>query len=90
MKLYRIYTENKNYDEVMEIASKSFKGFTVMKAEGYWRGIPEHGLVIEILADESEADNVTVVAYNIKKFNAQESVLVTESTIEHKFIGAEG
>lgn len=73
--LYRIYTENKNYDAVISaVKTACFNGFTVIKAEGHFDDEKEHALIIDIVADDYQA--VESVAYTIKKMNKQKEVLV--------------
>ena len=46
--LYRLFTENKNYDQIEKLVSESFDGFTLIKTDGIWQGESEHSLIIEI------------------------------------------
>ena len=46
--LYRLFTENKNLKVVENIVSRYFEGFTILKADGYWKLIKEGSLVIEV------------------------------------------
>lgn len=73
--LYRILTEDKNRQEIASIVSKRFDGFTLLAGQGYWKGLAENALAIEI---ESAEDNATVFALadEIKRYNKQEAVLV--------------
>ena len=49
MRLFRIYTENKNYDSIIKpILEMTFDGFTVFRGEGNWKGTGEQSLLIEI------------------------------------------
>lgn len=74
MKLYKIYTENKNRSELVECTCQYFENFTILAATGYWFGKSEHGIVIEIVADaESEIYNL---AWDIRKLLKQDTVLV--------------
>ncbi len=75
MKLFKIYTENKNYNAIVAILKTAcFDGFTITKAEGHFGSDVEHSLVIDIVTDDWQA--VESVAYTIKKTNKQHSVLV--------------
>jgi hypothetical protein len=87
MVLYRLYTEDIKGTE--NLVSWGFEGFTLIKAQGYWKGKVENSLVIEILVDtqNDEADaKVFALADRIKACNKQESVLVTAQIIEAKFV----
>ena len=79
-KLYRIYTEDKDRQGIIELASTHFKGFTVCPAYGYWEGIPESSIIIEIQVDgtDIERNQVYKLAQDIKVQNKQQAVLVIE------------
>ncbi len=80
-KVYRIYTENINRDNVVQIVGEHFEGFTLLDGVGYWQGTPEQSLVIEIIGTEKDAANVELVAYKIKKNNHQQAVLIQEADV---------
>jgi len=80
-KIYRIYTENVNRDDIVKIAGEYFQGFTLLDGVGFWQGTPEQSLIIEIIGTEKDAANVELVAYKIKKNNCQQAVLVQEANI---------
>ena len=83
--LYRIYTENKNYEAIEAMAGTYFPdGFTISKAEGYWLGGHEHSLIIDIVTDDKQS--VFDLAWNIKKNNAQDDVLVVTVPCDVKFV----
>lgn len=73
--LYRIFTENKNQEEIEKLCSKYFEGYTVIKADGFWRLQKENSLIIEIVAEEIDA-KISALAGDIKKNNNQETVLI--------------
>jgi len=77
MKTYRIYTEDKNKDKVIELVSKSFDSFTVMNGLGYWKGIPEKALIIDIVDKRYSLSQVNNLCVEIKKLNKQQAVLLT-------------
>lgn len=75
--LYRILTEDKNRDRVINYVSKYFKGFTVFTALGYWQGKQEPSLIIEIESDLQYArDMVIDVCEHINHENNQECCLM--------------
>jgi len=83
--VYRIYTENKNKEEVAKIVSFFFEGFTMYEGVGYWKGKEEPSLIIEILVEADSNTNVYVakahvneVARAIKQRNNQQAVLCQE------------
>lgn len=85
--LYRILTENKNYQNVANIVSAKFEDFVVIKAEEYQQGKARHSLIIEIVYDSPLTDTLPTLiislCYDIKKLNSQQAVLV-------QIIGCEG
>lgn len=75
MALYRLFTENKNRAELEKLVSEHFSGFTLYNATGYWHKQKEKSLIIEIVADDVDA-NITTLAEAIKVINKQEAVLI--------------
>lgn len=84
--LYRIYTEDINRNEVLEIVAKYFDAFTVIPCKGAWKGAHESSLIIEIIDSDVIAPKVIYCAETIKYTNKQESVLITKSTIESELV----
>ena len=71
---HRILTADINRDTVLSILSKYFDGFTVYPTLGYWKGIPEHSLVVEMIG--SSYTDVLDAAQEIKAANNQDAVIV--------------
>jgi hypothetical protein len=84
MRLYRVFTENKNQPAVERIASKLFEGFTLYNAIGFWKGAKEKSLLLEVVTDKPE--RVDLLAGRIKRHNNQEVVMVEEIKNSVKFI----
>ena len=85
--LYRILTENKNRQVVEDIVSAEFPGFTIIEAMGYWNGVRELSLIIEIDAgNEFKGMTVTRIAEMIKRHNQQESVMIQAVMAQNKFV----
>jgi len=86
--LARILTENKNYQDVVSIVSGFFPGATIIKADGLWQGKIEHSLVIEISIDGKLTNDVNIqrLAWDIKKHNKQDVVLVQYLQCESKLV----
>ena len=77
-RLFRIYTEDKNYERIiLPLLSVSFDGFSVYKGIGYWQGQKEKSLLIEIYTNNQNI--IKAIAERIKHHNKQEAVLVTET-----------
>jgi hypothetical protein len=97
--LYRLYTEGgpRREAKVREIVGAQFDGFTILQAEGSWKGQRENSIVVEILVDSNEIrstvsgqvsveDVVRIVATDIKFLNVQETVIVTRQNVTVDFI----
>jgi hypothetical protein len=85
MSVYRIYTEDKNRDKVIEIISNTFEGFNVSTGTGIWKGKIENSLIIEIIDTwdrEIIDENVEFVSKKIKELNQQETVLITKTELQ--------
>ena len=81
---FKIYTENKNLDKVIQLASNRFPGFTLYKTIGVWQGKAENSIVIEIVNTGERSDGsveliVHALAEDIRVLNEQDAVLVTAS-----------
>lgn len=76
--LYRLFTENKNYDQIKKLVCQHFDGATIIKAEGIWQGESEHSLIIEIEINSPVAfyRRIETLCYAIKKLNQQDKILV--------------
>lgn len=82
--MYRILTENKNKDQILDLVSVYFDGFTVFEGIGYWKTLKEDNLTIEIETDDKE--KVYELASLIKNNNHQEAILVQKIHTEVNFI----
>lgn len=83
--LYRIFTEDLNQDKIEQIITESYPGFTIHKAQGFWRLQKEDSLIIEIVTEDDEA-KVNAIARAIKEANEQEAVLVQKIHNEQWFV----
>jgi hypothetical protein len=84
MKLFRICTEATGTlaAQATRIVTAEFAGLTVLRGSGYWEGIREDSIVFEIVADNSERNNVLHVADAIRKRNGQQAVCVQILDVE--------
>ena len=73
-KVYRIYTEDLNRDEILRLAGKKFPSFTLQPTTGYYGGKIEKSIVLEIV--EAKKKQVMALAMDIRRLNGQKSVLV--------------
>ena len=78
--LYRICTENKNKERIAEVVADYYDCFSIFTGEGYWRGVAEKSLCIEIdtLSSADDRPKICELAGRIKRLNSQEAVLVQE------------
>jgi len=67
--LYRLFTENKNYEQIKKLIRDYFDGATIIKADGIWQGKPEHSLIIEINDQYKCGEKINGLCYAIKKLN---------------------
>jgi len=86
MRLYRIYTENKNREDLEHIVGTVFESFSILEAKGFWKGSAESSLIIEILDDANRKLDVEFCAIQIRDWNAQEAVLVTSQIVDTTLI----
>jgi hypothetical protein len=83
--LYRILTEDKNLNGIKKILNGLFNGYTIIEAEGLWKGVAENSLVIEIDSlgqDSFLKERIIQAAIEIKHLNNQIEVMyqVIQST----------
>lgn len=89
MKLYRLYTENKNVEGIKEIINAYFSGYTLIEGVGIWNGISEKSLIVEVVNFTGKSNleaEFKLIAGAIKKLNCQDAVLLTVQEIESKFV----
>jgi hypothetical protein len=89
MKIFRIYTENKDFFGrkllIKEVAAY-FSAFTVLDGEGYWQGVREASIIFEIIAPAIQSERIYSLASGIKRINQQEAVLVTVQEVQSELI----
>jgi hypothetical protein len=91
MKLYRIYTQNKNKKFVLKLVSESFPGFTVYEETGFWQGVKEKSLIIEIITSAADAKlKLNRICKAICGYNDQDTILLFEQECKTEIIGVSG
>lgn len=82
LKRYSIHTEDKSAKWIENLLSVGFDGYTIIKADGYWKGTREKSLEIIIYTGNTEL--IRAIAQQIKHHNKQEAVMITATncTIE--------
>lgn len=88
MKVYRIYTEQKNLKWICQVVSEKFPGFTVYKTVGYWQGKPEKSVMIEIIAGNMDGAEYYIrqLCLKIKGYNCQAEVLYTKQELRSEIM----
>lgn len=81
MTKYKIYTENKNIEAIRSMATIVGGNMTLYSVKGVFNFQSEDSLVIEVIGEDSLAQNVFLLAKQIKLFNKQEAVLVTRESV---------
>ena len=86
--LYRLFTENQNYEQIKKLVANEFGCATIFKADGLWRQKYEHSLIIEIELNNPDADyrKIERLCYVIKKLNQQDKILVQQIESDSKLI----
>lgn len=80
----RLYTEDKNRQNVLNILDGYCEGYTIIPAIGAWKGKQESSLIIELF--DVNADTVQRIAEDIATANDQEYVAVENVTSEVTFV----
>jgi len=85
--LYRITTEDKNRNVIVHIVKEYFDGFTLIPAIGYWQGIKENSLIIEIdVKHPLSKYRMRTLAKRIKELNEQQAVMVQRINVKSELI----
>lgn len=84
MKRFRIYTEDKNRDKIEELLAIAFDGFTVIRTKGFWKGVPENAIVIEVFTRDTKL--IRALCGAIKRCNKQEAVGLTIENVDFELI----
>ena len=74
--LYRIFTEDTNRSRIEELCSNFFDAFTLISAQGFWKGNKENSLIVEVVDDNDITDQINNLALAIKRDNKQEAMLI--------------
>ena len=86
-KLYRVITENKNYNDIIVYLMEHKLDATIIQANGLWQGRAEKSIVIEIAECStpmyiSIEQAVEKLVYWLKKHNMQDKVMLQEVNAE--------
>jgi hypothetical protein len=77
---YRIYTESK--DNIADLVSKFFDNFTLYHGTGYYKGISENSVTIEIILPLQDTENIDKLCNYIRIMNSQELVFCTVENVQ--------
>jgi len=83
---FELFTENLNKATLIALTSQLFENATFIDTLGVYKGVPEDGLIITIIAPESDRSAIQSLARDIKEMNKQESVLVVETPVSYNLI----
>lgn len=85
---YTIYTENKNIKKIEAILNNNIiiKGYTIIKSIGYWQGLKEQSLKIEVLLPKHYNYQIKTIGQRIKRLNKQEAVYLTIEAVNTAII----
>jgi hypothetical protein len=85
--VYRIYTEDVNRETVIDLVATKFGNFNVSTAKGYWSGVAEDSLIVEVItASASARETIKGIATKIRDYNRQETVLITSHVVNFELI----
>ena len=76
--VFRIYVENVEFQESIDLVAETFAGFSLYTGFGYWQGQSESMLTFEIVTDESARLEILTLCQKLKELNKQEVVFLTE------------
>lgn len=81
--LWTLYTEDVKSlrTETAKTVSHYFDAFTIITGTGYWGGIAEGALVVQILGDIDDAATVKTLAQSLRTLLDQQAVLVTSAQV---------
>jgi len=77
MKLYSIYTENRNKPRLIKLINRFFDGFTILEAIGFWQGNAENSLIITIATKDKKG--IFYLCEKIKEMNQQDCVMLVSN-----------
>ena len=80
---YRLYTER--FPNIAEITARYFDGFSIVESVGYWQGIAELSVIVEIITSESNRWRIDALREFIKTANNQQSVMLTIEPVTAEF-----
>lgn len=75
--LYTLLTEYR--DNLATLTAGFFDGFTVTRATGYYKGMPEPSGRIEVIGEPADWQAIEALATAIRNVNAQQSVYILET-----------
>ncbi len=74
---YRIHTEH----VAPALIARYFEGFSVLNAQGFYKGKPESSKVIEIIGTLDDAGKVKALALDIREQYRQSEVWITSEEV---------
>lgn len=84
--VFRIYVENVEFQESIDLVAEIFPGFSLYTGFGYWQGKSESTVTFEIVTDESARKDVEILSHKLRKLNRQDVVFITEHSAKGVFV----
>lgn len=81
---YSLYTEDKG--NIGKLTSEYFLGFTLFSGVGFYKGLPEKSIKIEVLLESSDDTKVEQLIDTIKGVNKQQSVLMIKEVVASELV----
>ncbi len=89
--IYRVYTEDKNREAILNLADKHLQGWTAYLTLGGWQGNREPSIVIERYVSSgssgcAEGQEVLAFAHKVKDLNEQQEVWIFKHEGEERIV----
>lgn len=90
--IYRLFigSDNKTHrlaiKKILKIVNRYYPGFTSYQVMGYWQGIPEKSLVVEVGTQTVENETIQKLAKELAKELKQEAIGVQMINSEMQFL----
>lgn len=79
-------TQDINRDAVEELVASKFDAFTLIPSVGYWKGVRENSVIVELQTTREQLDGIRDLARSIKQLNKQEAVLIETYETEGELV----
>ena len=73
------------YDAVFAMINKNYSGYSIMPAQGVWKGMKENVVIITIIDPEDNIKDIFEII-DMMKNDGEEEVLITQQEITARFV----